>query len=114
MNAPIRYMRGNAKCRRIHEGKECGYRLSEHSDGRCPGSMTEAEYLVRRNATARISLSMSAEEIELADEILRGIPQGKDFRVVARSSAFQKLARTVLVTAQRSKAQRAKAQKAGG
>src|SRR5688500_10168305 len=106
MNATVSYIRGDSKCRRKAHGKMCDRRQSEHVGGVCPGS-GKTFVPQGHGESPRVSLSIGADEVELAHEILTGVASGRDLRMVARSKTFARLARTVLLTAQRAKAKRA-------
>lgn len=102
MNAVVRPIRADAKCRRMYSGKRCGARLAEHVDGMCPG-IDASTFLRQRPAKHRVSLSMTDDAIEAAQHIVSGLLMGKSAADLRSHKGFTDLAKVVISTAKRAR-----------
>jgi hypothetical protein len=94
--------RPNARCETQVGGVRCGKAFHQHVHGACPElpGGTFRKHHTRPNAASQ---SFSAVEVDVLDQMLKGLLSKRDLTQVVRSEAFRNVARKVGVMRERVK-----------
>ena len=103
MNAQIIHIKGDPKCRRVHQNKLCGARKSQHADGKCPDN--PGTFTGQNASKTRVSLSMNEDAVDAAHHVVKGLLAGKQASEMRDHVGFKDFAKVVLATAQRMREQ---------